>query len=199
MNVLIDTNILIPLEDTSRELEVRLAKMKRLCSASDIILKRHPAQRMDISRDRDTGRRNIVESRIEQYPYIENPPVCNQSDLAALQLSQNNDNDTVDNQLIYALYRNAVHLFVTEDRTIHKKAQRIGLQERVHYIDQFVAFLEAKNRTEVEAPPLGIAECYLHELKIEDSFFDSLREAYPGFNDWFRQKTLEGRKAWIVR
>lgn len=197
LNVLIDTNILIPLEDTNRELDSRLAELRRLCSENEVVLRCHPAQYRDISRDTNVERRRIVESRIAQYPQIENPPSFGAAELASLQLSESDDNDAVDNQLICALYRNAAHILITEDREIHKKSQRIGLQERVHHLDQFLVFLEDKIR--VATPPLGISECFLHELRIEDAFFDSLRGAYVGFDNWFNQKSREGRRAWIVR
>ncbi len=37
----------------------------------------------------------------------------------------------------------------------------------------------------------------MHNLDLRDSIFDSLREEYKGFNDWWRNKSREGRKAWV--
>lgn len=33
------------------------------------------------------------------------------------------------------------------------------------------------------------------ELSLEDEFFNSLRESYAGFDDWFRRKAIEGARA----
>ncbi len=43
----------------------------------------------------------------------------------------------------------------------------------------------------------GIDYKYLSELDIDDSFFDSLREDYAGFDEWFRYKQLENAQAYV--
>lgn len=35
-------------------------------------------------------------------------------------------------------------------------------------------------------------------IDLSDSFFDSLREAYYGFNDWYNKKAKEGEKAYVL-
>lgn len=38
------------------------------------------------------------------------------------------------------------------------------------------------------------------ELKLDDPFFDSLRETYaPGFDPWFKKKSETGEKTWIAK
>ncbi|MEJ2062701.1 MAG: hypothetical protein P8X74_05405 [Reinekea sp.] len=39
----------------------------------------------------------------------------------------------------------------------------------------------------------------LAEEKLTTSFFDSIREDYEPFDDWFRAKAREGRSAWVYR
>jgi ribosomal protein S18 acetylase RimI-like enzyme len=198
MNVLIDTNIVIPLEDTNRELSDSFATMKRLCGEKGVVLKKHPSQFEDIARDQDDNRRKIVLSRMKQYPSIPNPPSWSEEELNKFGLTFANDNDKVDNHLLCALYRNSVHLLVTEDRGIHRKAARLGIQERVHYLAQFIVFLKNKDGTET-TPPLGIRNCYLHELRVENHFFDSLRAAYSGFDDWFAKCCRQNRAGWVIQ
>ena len=43
----------------------------------------------------------------------------------------------------------------------------------------------------------GINYKYLSELDIDDSFFDSLREDYAGFDEWFRYKQLDNAQAYV--
>jgi predicted GNAT family N-acyltransferase/predicted nucleic acid-binding protein len=198
MNILLDTNILIPLEDTGRELTPELANVRRLCSLNNIILKTHPAQIDDIERDKDEARKRIVLSRIQQYPKLENPPLFDAMESATLSIVSANKNDEVDNKLLCAIYRNAAHLLVTEDKKIHAKAKHLGIEDRVHYLCQFQSFLE-KYAPPATQPPLGIQICHLHELKIENPFFDSLREGYNGFNEWFSKCCRDGRRGWIVK
>jgi len=196
--VLIDTNIIIPLEDTSRTLEPRLAEIKRICAENSVILKIHPAQRNDLLHDDDEARRNIVLSRIEQYPEIQQPPPWKEDELDSLEISHSNENDKVDNLLLCAVHKNAVRFLVTEDKDIHRKAKKLGIEGRVYYIDQFFGFLRKEFDKKTSIPPLGIREVYLHELDKGIEFFNSLRNGYDEFDEWFDRVSQSERKAWIV-
>lgn len=35
------------------------------------------------------------------------------------------------------------------------------------------------------------------DINLDDSFFDSLKSDYPGFEEWFKRKASEGRKAYV--
>lgn len=198
MNILIDTNILIPLEDTGRTLDSSLATMRQLSEQNGHILYIHPAQRQDIRRDRDEKRREIVLSRLAQYHFIPEPPLLSEQDLQRYGWSQNTEQDQVDNLLLHALCRGAVHLFVTNDKGIHKKAKEAQMQEKVHRADQFLRFLESQSENEELSPPLGIQDSHLHYFDVQQPFFDSLREDYPGFDDWYLRKANKLRKAWNI-
>lgn len=197
MNILIDTNILIPLEDTSKLLDPSLAKMCRLSEEVGHVLYIHASQRDDIGRDRNEQRRSIVLSRIEQYQSIPSPPQLNDADLQQYGWRQDRDNDRIDNLLLHALCRGAVHFLVTNDKGIHKKARLAQVQEQVHHLDQFLAFLDAQVAVE-PPPPFGIQERYLHEFGVNQTFFDSLRMGYSGFNDWYLSAAKEQRRAWCI-
>ena len=198
MNILIDTNILIPLEDTGRTLDASLAKIRRLSDKNHHVLYIHPAQRKDILRDRDEKRRNIVLSRLDQYQVIPDPPSLSEQDLEKYGWPENTEQDGVDNLLLHALYRGAIHLFVTNDKKIHKNAKIVQIQEKVHRADQFLRFLESQSKNEKVIPPLGIQENYLHKFNVQQSFFDSLREGYPDFDEWYFRKANDLRKAWNI-
>ncbi|TLU87471.1 MAG: hypothetical protein FDX21_01140 [Chlorobium sp.] len=197
MNILIDTNILIPLEDTGRVLDPSLAEMCRLADQHGHILYTHPSQEEDILRDSNEARKNIVLSRVKQYQSIPFPPQITADDLLRYDWKQNNDNDHVDNLLLHALCRGAVHFLVTGDKEIHKKAKQANVQEQVHRIDQFLAFLKSQNKDE-QPPPFGIQERYLHQFDVTQPFFDSLREGYDQFNEWYLKSARNQRKAWCI-
>ncbi len=196
MNILIDTNILIPLEDTGRELDPLMAKMRQLSQQQGHSLCIHPAQRGDIARDVDESRKQIVLSRLNQYEEIPSPPILTETDIKNYGWSQNNENDRIDNLLLHAVNRGAVHLLVTNDRKIHSKARQSQIQEQVHYPDQFVAYLRAQTKQE-ESPPSGIEEIYLHEVEVSQPFFDSLRESYREFDSWYKKKGIGKTKSLV--
>lgn len=197
MNILIDTNILIPLEDTARLLDPSLAQMCRLADANGHALCIHPSQREDINRDRDEGRREIVLSRLKQYQTIPAPPQLSDAELQEYGWKQESDNDRIDNLLLHALCRGAAHFLVTNDKGIHRKARQAQVQEQVHYLEQFLAFLESQVGKEAP-PPFGIQERYLHEFPVKQPFFDSLREGYDKFNEWYLRSAKTQRKAWCI-
>lgn len=74
MNVLIDTNILIPLEDTGQELDPRMAEMRRLSQQNGHVLYIHPSQEEDISRDTDEKRKKLfflAEGNIKKFHLLQ--------------------------------------------------------------------------------------------------------------------------------
>lgn len=75
MNILLDTNIIIPLEDTSRILDTSFAELRKLSAEQQHCLYIHPIQFEDINRDKNQERQKIVLSRLRQYSQIENPPI----------------------------------------------------------------------------------------------------------------------------
>ncbi|MBN2725050.1 MAG: N-acetyltransferase [Deltaproteobacteria bacterium] len=199
MNILIDTNILIPLEDPDRQLDSSLAELYRLCEINHHSLLLHPCQKEDIQRDKDEKRRDIVLSRMAKYKLIPYPPMTNDQVLEKYGWRQSSENDNIDNLLLYSICRGAAHFLITNDKEIHKKARSAQIQEQVHYPQQFLAFL--KLQTENEFPiPFGIEDRFLHEFDVKQPFFDSLREGYgqTEFNKWYLRVARDHRKAWCV-
>ncbi len=103
MNILLDTNIIIPLEDTNRVWDSSFAELRKLSTEQQHCLYIHPMQFDDINRDKNQVRREIVLSRLRQYSQIENPPILSVQECNELGLSQSNDNDKVDNHVLFAL------------------------------------------------------------------------------------------------
>jgi len=199
MNILLDTNILIPLEDTSRELDPRLAELRRGVDQLGYRLVIHPAQLEDLNRDRDEVRKAIVLSRVQQYNQIPSPPELLPEDRDRNGWTEGSDNDRIDNLLLHALNRGAVHILVSNDEGIHRKASRIGIQAQVYRLDQIVAFV-AGQREKPFKVPYGIRERYLHEFDVQKPFFDSLRVGYGAteFNRWYANSSSKQRKCWCI-
>ena len=198
MNILLDTNIIIPLEDTSKILDSSFAEMRRLAAEQQHCLYVHPMQIADINRDKNQERRTIVLSRLNQYSKIDNPPVLSDEECVELGLSNANDNDKVDNNVLLSLYRGAVHLLVTNDEGIHKKASKIGIQDKVYRLVQFLDFLRKYSNTPISYSYSGVQDRYMYEIDKKQPFFDSLRQAYDGFDNWYQKSAEEQRKCWCI-
>lgn len=197
LNILLDTNIIISLNDLEYPLDPRLAEMQRLLDQLSFHVFVHPAQKDDLNRDTNADRRRRNLSRLDQYNVLNSPPEPSPEDISALGWVENRDNDRVDNLLLYALKSGAVHILVSEDRGVSRKAYRAGLQDQVHHLDQFIFFLRNQVEPAFEVP-YGIELKHIYRLHIESSFWDSLRESYPGFDSWFHEAARQHRQAWCI-
>lgn len=192
MRFLLDTNILIPLEDSNHALEESLADFVRLSHEHGHILTYHPASEEDFKRDANIERRKNNLERIRQYTRLDNRLAC------PWNLSDTNPNDSVDNEILYSLQCDAVHVLISEDKGIHVKAKTKGLSDRVYTIQTAYDWLRRLHETKkVELP--NIEDISLHSLTpyLKSDFFKSLHEDYD-YEPWFRNKAREGRRAWVT-
>ena len=191
---LLDTNILIPLADSYQVLEKNLANFVRLAGIGGHQLLCHPANIADFNRDADIQRRQRNLQRIAQYQVLDKVAICQWN------TPTTSDNDACDNEILYALECDAVHALVTEDRRIHAKARKRGLNRRVYTIQTAEDWLRRLHEPRQVYLP-NISDVPLHSLTplLSSTFFDSLRGGYEGFDAWFRAKARENRMAWTYR
>ena len=192
MRFLLDTNILIPLEDSALPLKANLANFVRLASEHAHPLIYHPASEEDIAEDRDELRRTQTLQRLKQYSRLDHRPEC------PWNTPTTKRNDAVDNEILYALSLHAAAALVTEDRGIHDKAKARGLVDRVYTIQTAEDLLLRLHESVSVALP-NIEEVPLYQLtpSLAGAFFDSLRKGYASFDKWFLAKAEEGRRAWV--
>lgn len=192
MRFLLDTNILIPLEDSALPLRENLANFVRLANEHGHPLIYHPASEEDIAEDRDETRRLNTLQRLKQYTRLDHRPVC------PWNTPTTKRNDAVDNEILYALSLHAAAALVTEDRGIHDKAKALGLVDKVYTIqtaeDQLLRLHESVS---VALPNIEEVPLYQLTPQLSSHFFDSLRLAYERFDTWFESKAEEGRRAWV--
>lgn len=168
MRILLDTNIFIPLEDSFLEIDEKLAELNRLVSGKHKLLI-HPSTYLDICRDKDPARKNRSLSRLSKYSELESPPELEADLEAHLFGVPKKDNDTVDNKILFALHKNCIHWLITEDGGIHKKAKKIGEEERVLTVDQAIRALSGEDREHINLyPNIQNVPCY--SLDLSDVF-----------------------------
>lgn len=194
LRFLLDTNVLIPLQDSYQVLEKNLANFVRLAGAGGHQLLHHPATIADFERDANAERRARNLQRVRQYDALQQPAPCPWNTDAT------SPNDACDNEILYALECDAVHALITEDRGIHAKAGARNLGDRVYTIQTAEDWLRRLHEPRLVVLP-NIQDVPLHSLTplLGSSFFDSLRDGYERFDDWFRRKARENRMAWVYR
>lgn len=100
-------------------------------------------------------------------------------------------NDLNDTLLLNEVYAGRVDLLLTEDKKIHKKAVDLGINGKIFTIDSLLEKLTAENPDFVDYKVLAIKKEFFGNLDITDEFFNSLREDYSDFNEWFNRKSDE--------
>lgn len=197
MRILIDTNILIPLEDVNGVLDSAYSELFKIAIENKHQIIIHPASLEDLQRDKNDDRRLSLLSKANKYHQLESPPYPYSTEISELGLKESKPNDRVDNAILYAIYKSAAHILITEDRGIHKKAHQLGISDDVHYIQQALHFLKELHKiSETKFPHIRHAPLY--SIDHNDIFFDSLRNGYGGFDKWYKRCSAEGRKAWTV-
>lgn len=200
MKLLVDTNILLPLEPTSPDdFEPNTDSallLERMASEDGHTLCVHPATLVDLARDRDTARRDVRRKRFERYVKLSDPPDIAEVQ-SALSLHEPSENDAVDLHFLAAIRADAVDYLVTEDRGIHKKARRLGLAERVLLLGAAVGVLADLRGRPLAVPP-HVESVKAHVLNTADPIFESFRADYPEFDDWITRAKRGQRDAWVI-
>ncbi|MCX6053263.1 MAG: GNAT family N-acetyltransferase [Campylobacterales bacterium] len=195
MNILIDTNIFIYFEDY-KVIDESFTKLYNLCSKFNHNFFIHPSSIDDINNDKNLDRRKVSLSKIQKYSVLENPKFPSERDIESLGFAENNSHDKIDNIILYALYRDSANLLLTQDIGIIKKARKIGIDHRVMFVQQALhSFNKLHLQHEIYYP--NMMNKYLYELNKTDNIFESLREDYPEFDNWFSKISQEHRKCWI--
>lgn len=203
MRFLIDTNIFIPLETVSLlEIESKTHEINEFYRNSKK-LEDHifllDIQKNDILSDKNEERKQTRLLAFEKYEIISNPKETDLIKKAFPDLKKDT-HDYVDVCLLNALCANAVSILVTDDDGIHKKARRIGKEENVYYLSEAIDLVKERLPKDLNVKPtIPIIEkekCFNIELK--DKFFDSLRNDYKGFDNWFKVKCQEGHRDCLV-
>lgn len=195
MNILIDTNIFIYFEDF-KVLDQSYTDLYQICSKFNHDLFLHPASLEDIAKDKNEERKDISLSKLSKYNILEKPPLPKNNEIVNLGLKESSDNDRIDNLILYALYKNSVNILITQDIGIIKKARKIGIDHRVMYVQQALHTFRQLHVSHTVSYPTMVKK-YLYELNKDDEIFNSLKNDYPEFDDWFNTVSQEQRECWI--
>jgi len=198
MRILIDTNIFM-YRETDQVLSEDLQNLTRLLSDIGATVLVHPSSHEEISCIRDQEKRNVMLSKIRAYSLLESPPLPKELDeFFTLIEAPANVQISVDNLLLFAVYRNAVDYLVTEDRGIHRNAARLGITNRVLSIEEALHDLSGSIVRERIFTSPAIVMLPVNNLDINDPIFAVLKLDYgAGFIPWFEKVCREGRKCFV--
>ncbi|WP_148291214.1 GNAT family N-acetyltransferase [Methylobacterium sp. B1] len=197
VRLLIDTNVLIALEDPGQT-EPLVADFARRCLAGAIALYVHPATLDDFDRDPDRRRRSISESRVSKFLQLAPIPLPPIAELEARWGSIRSQNDRVDVALLHALSINTVDILVSQDAGLHRRVKDGDLEERVLTLGDAVVWLRSLQDPVDDGLPY-VSDVPAYSLDPTDPIFESLRLDYPEFSEWWSTKcSPEHRPCWTI-
>jgi hypothetical protein len=100
-------------------------------------------------------------------------------------------NDENDTKILNEVFCDRVDILISEDKKIHTKALLLGISDKVFKIDQFLEKVTAENPNLVDYKVLAVKKVDFAQVDLQDTFFDSFREDYIGFDKWFIKKADE--------
>lgn len=190
MRVLLDTNIVIHRENriVSNYSIGHLFRWIDRLKYDKVI---HPYTISEIQKYRDPETQKTISVKLESYDVIKTICQPDAEFLSKIGQPEKNENDHIDNCLLYEVYVGRVNILITEDKKLRNKAIRLGLSDSVLSINAFISKVTAENPDLIEYKALSVEKTYFGNIKVNDSFFDSFRNAYTDFNHWFARKCDE--------
>jgi predicted nucleic acid-binding protein len=190
MRVLLDTNIIIHREASNvviREIGTLFNWLDRLHYEKCV----HPLSIDEIRKHRDARVVATFETKIDSYHILKITAPESPQIQAIRAKYDKNDNDRIDTSLLKEVFADRVDILITEDRKVHEKANALGISTRVFTIDTFLEKVVAENPDLVDYRVLSVKKDHFGNLNIADSFFESFKSDYHGFEQWFNRKAEE--------
>lgn len=190
MKALLDTNIIIHREAgrvANQDIGILFKWLDKVKYQKCI----HPITIEEIEKNPNTSTVNTFKIKMESYEQLlTTAPISNEviSVSERFDRSKNDKNDTI---LLNEVFVGRVDLLISEDKKIHAKANALGISYQVFTINSFLEKVFAEFPELVKYQVLGVQQKLFGELDINDPFFDSLKDDYPGFERWFNKKANE--------
>ena len=193
--ILLDTNLLIYREDKQNIKKSVITLSRYLTDSDDYKTLIHPVSLEEAEGYNDQANKEVFLAKLGAYNVLLNPPKVT-SKFTEIVGGGKRKNDSRDNEILYALYRDCVSYLITNDIKLIKKAKRVGLENRTISIEKALELFKPEISTN-ETVFQYIEEKKLYEIELNNTFFDSLRDDYYEFDKWYKDKTLNGKNAWV--
>ncbi|MDR1973849.1 MAG: hypothetical protein LBQ31_04150 [Bacteroidales bacterium] len=195
MKALLDTNIVIHRE-TPNVRNLSIGTLFKWLDKARYAKCVHSVTIEELNKNSNIETRNSFNAKIQSYEILQMVAPLRQEVVAVsneIDITENDKNDTI---LLNEIYSDRVDILISEDKKIHLKAQRLGIEDKVYTIDSFLEMIVSEFPDLIDYNVLAVKQEYFGNINLSDPFFDSLKEDYPGFEKWFNKKAEE--KAYIT-
>lgn len=194
MKILLDTNIIIHRE-ANKIVREDIGQLFNWIDRLKYEKYIHPITIQELAKHCDESTVHTMHTKIQSYNELKVLAPIAPEIQYIIDNQDINENDKNDSKILNELYANRVDILITEDKNILKKAQTLGISDRVYDISSFLEILVNSHPDFIDYKVLSVKREYFGNINIKDDFFESFRESYEGFDDWFQKKSQE--KAYV--
>lgn len=187
MKALLDTNIIIHRE-ANKIVSQDIGILYRWLDRGQYTKCIHSATIEEVKKNPNKETVDLFLVKLESYEVIDIPSPLQDEVKNVSDQFDTTDNDIVDTVLLNEVFVGRVDILITEDKKIHKKALELGIQDKVFTIDSFLEKTFAEHPELVNYKVLNVQKLKFGKIDLNDTFFDSLKEDYVGFDKWFIKK-----------
>ena len=190
MRVLLDTNIIIHRE-AGKGINPDIGYLFHWLDKLKITKCIHPISVEELNRNKDADTVKTINIKIQNYTQLKTLAPLNDIIRKVSAEFDVTENDRSDSIILNEVYSGRVDILISEDKKIHIKAKQLNISEKVYKIDTFLEKVTAENPELVDYKVLAVKKVFFGDVNLNDEFFDSFREDYIGFDDWFNKKSDE--------
>lgn len=188
MKALLDTNIIIHREARS-VVNQDIGTLFRWLDRAKYSKCIHPVTIAELSKNPNKDTVATFLTKIKSYEQLKfASPLTPEVEIVSA-IFDKNVNDENDSLLLNEVFIERVDILISEDNKIHEKAAYLSIQDRVLRIDSFLEKVFSEHPDLVNYKVLNVRKLHFGEINLSDEFFNSFREDYPGFNNWFVRKS----------
>ena len=188
MKALLDTNIIIHRE-TSRIINYDIGQLFHWIDKLKYEKYIHPITIAEIEKYKDPKVVETFSIKLDSYNKIKYPLEFSADIQKVSDEIDVNENDINDTHLLNEVFEGRVDILISEDKKIRRKAEKLGLESKVFTIQTFLEKVTFENPELVDYKVLAVKKVDFGQVDLKDTFFDSFREDYQEFDNWFKRKS----------
>ncbi|MCD4652178.1 MAG: hypothetical protein K8S56_10410 [Candidatus Cloacimonetes bacterium] len=194
--ILLDTNVIIHRE-TNYPIKDTIGDFFRYLNEQEYELFYHAITKTEFEKIESEKHRDSIQKKLRAYNLLPFQSELDTHVIAVCNSIDQDQNDKNDTRLLNEVYLEKVDFLISEDKTIHRKAKGLKIQEKVFTIERFADILFKNIPQLTQYRLVDIEPRYFGEINLKDSFFDTLREDYCEFDIWFKRKSTE--RAYVLQ
>jgi len=186
--VLLDTNIIIHRE-ASTVINNNIGTLFRWLDRLKYTKCVHPITLDEIRKHKDPIILKAMSIKLKSYEILKTEAPLAPEIAYIIKTLDKDQNDINDSRLLNELISKRIDILITEDIQVHEKAERLNLSHLVYSIESFLQKVADEYPELIDYKVLSIIKDYFGNINLSDEFFDSFKEDYAGYKDWFNRKS----------